>query len=116
MPEKRTDMPKFAEFEKTQLNESEKLQIEYEKDVFFNKLKLQEEALIDKIIQEHISGTPYASPLLRKEEDTFKTVEGKNLDYIEADRFLHNDTFVETEFLIEAENIKYLGNYMIFMF
>jgi hypothetical protein len=102
-------MPKFAGFEKTELNESEKLQIEYEKDVFFNKLDLQEEALIEKIIQEHAAGSVYANPLHRKDIDTYKTVENKNLEYILADRILHNDTNIDTEYLIESENTKYLG-------
>ena len=48
----REDMPKFQGYEATELTESEKLDIEYEKDVFEFKLNYQEEALVDKILKD----------------------------------------------------------------
>ena len=44
------DMPQFLGYEKTDHNERELTEIEYEKDVFQMKLDANEEALIDKII------------------------------------------------------------------
>lgn len=64
-------MPKFQGYEATELTESEKLDIEYEKDVFEFKLNYQEEALVDKILNDMRVIGRQENPLFT--EETYKT-------------------------------------------
>lgn len=65
------DMPKFLGYKSTELTEREKLEIEYEKDVFQMKLSVNEEALVDKIIEKLNKSRGTSNPLIN--DDTFFT-------------------------------------------
>jgi hypothetical protein len=65
-------MPLAERYEATELTESEKLQIQYEKDVFEIKLTQNEQALVNKILDKYSDTAAAANPLTN-EYDTFKT-------------------------------------------
>jgi hypothetical protein len=65
-------MPLPEKYESAKLTESEKLQIQYEKDVFEIKLTINEQALVSKILDKY-SGTSNAVNPITNEYDKFQT-------------------------------------------
>jgi len=60
---KEQNMPQFAGYTQSQLTESEKLEVENEKDVFRKKLTIDEQALVDKIIGDFAKTSGSNNPL-----------------------------------------------------
>ena len=111
------DMPKFLGYEKSELTERDKTEIEYEKDVFQMKLNANEEALVDKIIEQMTRSRSSSNPLIN--EDTFITdrvpsqKETAAVGYVLADLTLRDKSasqFVQTGIasLIKKEGLKQL--------
>lgn len=65
-------MPLPEKYEPAKLTESEKLQMQYEKDVFEIKLTANEQALVSKILDKY-SGTSPATKPITNEYDKFQT-------------------------------------------
>jgi hypothetical protein len=78
-------MPLAERYEATELTESEKLQIQYEKDVFEIKLTQNEQALVNKILDKYSDIAVVSNPLTN-EYDTFKTA---SINSSEGNIFVH---------------------------
>jgi len=70
-PTRRADMPKAIQYTKTRLTDSEKLQMEYEQDVFESKLNAEADAIIDSLLNSFREASEEKNPLLR---DNLKTL------------------------------------------
>jgi hypothetical protein len=89
-------MPKYSEMTEAELTQSERVQVQNEKDVFETKLNTNEKDLLESIMSGNQDKVSLENPVSR-DVDTYKTptklseTEQQLYDYILADRSLKGD-------------------------
>ena len=108
---RRPGMPQPVSLTKTELSETEKLKMQYEKDVFEMNLNEEAESIVDGLLKSYKEATLDKNPLLR---DEFKpsnrdVAASETLKYLKTDRMLKNDALLDVEEIFDLNRIKAEG-------